>query len=298
MPRRHRIRAYDTARCSPPVTLPCRRMPADDRDHSHWQRAHRSPRDGAPGAIVEFNLRVVAAFVDYGRHGASTGAGRRHPERTRCVVAAAAAMHDVVVVTAGSSAGERDYTVGALAELGEVLRTASTSQARQAGDRPRRRWYAGARCRASGVGGDCLPAGAAPAGRQTARYRAPPAPTVRARVPRKRLLKLAWKSSSASRWGASASASSPTRSAVAAGDHQHGARGRRTARPAALGGHQRREEVEVELLRPASEIEHDRVSGSHDTTIGILRMPEALRPVSKISATNVGSLSGWWRCAR
>jgi putative molybdopterin biosynthesis protein len=75
-----------------------------------------------PGAITEFNSRVVAAFVsEWG------GIPVRRPRvaddlsRIQAAVADAAARHEAVVVIAGSSAGARDFTVAALGALGEVL---------------------------------------------------------------------------------------------------------------------------------------------------------------------------------
>jgi putative molybdopterin biosynthesis protein len=75
-----------------------------------------------PGRIIEFNSRVVAAFVDeWG------GAPRRLPrvidELTKIIKALKKAVqtHDIVVIIAGSSAGEHDFTVRALESLGEVL---------------------------------------------------------------------------------------------------------------------------------------------------------------------------------
>ncbi|MEW6297566.1 MAG: molybdopterin biosynthesis protein [Thermodesulfobacteriota bacterium] len=75
-----------------------------------------------PGQIIEFNSRVTAAFVDeWG------GTPRRLPrvvdDLTKITKALAKAVkdHDVVVIIAGSSAGEHDFTVRALESLGEVL---------------------------------------------------------------------------------------------------------------------------------------------------------------------------------
>ncbi len=75
-----------------------------------------------PGQIIEFNSRVTAAFVDeWG------GMPRRLPRVGDDLAAITAALaqavkdHDVVVIIAGSSAGEHDFTVRALESLGEVL---------------------------------------------------------------------------------------------------------------------------------------------------------------------------------
>ncbi len=78
--------------------------------------------DPRPGAIIEFNSRVILGCVaEWG------GEPVRHDivpddyEQLRAAVKAAVAASDVVVVNAGSSAGSEDYTVHVLAELGQVV---------------------------------------------------------------------------------------------------------------------------------------------------------------------------------
>jgi putative molybdopterin biosynthesis protein len=75
-----------------------------------------------PGRIIEFNSRVTAAFVeDWG------GEPHRLPrvvdELPKIMKALQNALesNDIVVIIAGSSAGEHDFTVRALESLGEVL---------------------------------------------------------------------------------------------------------------------------------------------------------------------------------
>jgi putative molybdopterin biosynthesis protein len=75
-----------------------------------------------PGQIIEFNSRMTAAFVEeWG------GAPRRLPRvvddlsQITATLAKAVQDHDIVVIIAGSSAGEHDFTVRALESLGEVL---------------------------------------------------------------------------------------------------------------------------------------------------------------------------------
>ncbi len=76
----------------------------------------------APGRVIEFNSRMLAAYVlDWG------GDPRRLPpvpddlERIRSAIERAIAEHDVVLVIAGSSAGEHDFTAEAVGALGEVI---------------------------------------------------------------------------------------------------------------------------------------------------------------------------------
>jgi len=75
-----------------------------------------------PGRIIEFNSRVTAAFVEEWE-----GLPRRLPRVVDDLSAITKALtqavkdHDIVVIIAGSSAGEYDFTVHALEALGEVL---------------------------------------------------------------------------------------------------------------------------------------------------------------------------------
>jgi putative molybdopterin biosynthesis protein len=75
-----------------------------------------------PGRVIEFNSRMLAAYVlEWG------GDPRRLPpvaddlERIRSAIEGAIAEHDVVLVIAGSSAGEHDFTAEAVGALGEVI---------------------------------------------------------------------------------------------------------------------------------------------------------------------------------
>jgi putative molybdopterin biosynthesis protein len=78
-----------------------------------------SPR---PGRIIEFNSRVTAAFVTEWE-----GEPRRLPrviDDLPTIIRAlkkAVKEHDIIVIIAGSSAGEHDFTVRGLEALGEVL---------------------------------------------------------------------------------------------------------------------------------------------------------------------------------
>jgi putative molybdopterin biosynthesis protein len=75
-----------------------------------------------PGQIIEFNSRVTAAFVEeWG--GVATRLPRVVDDLPKIINALKKAVHahDIVVIIAGSSAGEHDFTVGALESLGEVL---------------------------------------------------------------------------------------------------------------------------------------------------------------------------------
>ena len=74
------------------------------------------------GSITEFNSRVAAAFVsDWGGIAKRQRRVRDDPRAIERSVRRAAERYDVVVVIAGSSAGERDFTVSVLEKAGEVL---------------------------------------------------------------------------------------------------------------------------------------------------------------------------------
>lgn len=75
-----------------------------------------------PGQVVESNTAMASAYLR------SLGASCRRypltpdePEQIRNVIARAVDENDLVVVSAGSSAGTRDYTAEIIGELGEVL---------------------------------------------------------------------------------------------------------------------------------------------------------------------------------
>jgi putative molybdopterin biosynthesis protein len=75
-----------------------------------------------PGQVVESNTVMAAAWLT------SLGATCRHypptpdePEQIRDAIRRAAEENDMVIVSAGSSAGTRDFTAPVIAELGELL---------------------------------------------------------------------------------------------------------------------------------------------------------------------------------
>ncbi|OPZ72848.1 MAG: Molybdopterin molybdenumtransferase [Firmicutes bacterium ADurb.Bin456] len=78
--------------------------------------------DLKPGSIIEFNSRMLGAFVE------QWGAVARRKEitvddiqRVKETVAAAVDEADIVLVNAGSSAGSEDYTANVISSLGKVL---------------------------------------------------------------------------------------------------------------------------------------------------------------------------------
>ena len=75
-----------------------------------------------PGRVVEFNSRMIAAFVDeWGGDPVRLPPVVDDPEKLRQRLLAALEEADVVCVIAGSSAGEHDFTASTLAGMGSLL---------------------------------------------------------------------------------------------------------------------------------------------------------------------------------
>ena len=75
-----------------------------------------------PGDIIEFNSRLLGAFVrEWGAEWVPHPIVPDDPDALLEAVRAALAENDVVVVNAGSSAGEEDYTVHVFETVGEVI---------------------------------------------------------------------------------------------------------------------------------------------------------------------------------
>jgi len=76
----------------------------------------------APGQVVESNTLMASAMLEEaGARCTRYPFVQDDPALIRAAVASAAEENDIVIVSAGSSAGTRDYTADVIAELGEVL---------------------------------------------------------------------------------------------------------------------------------------------------------------------------------
>lgn len=76
----------------------------------------------APGQVVESNTLMAAAWLsDLGVTPCCYPITPDEPDLIRTRIEAAVEENDLVIVSAGSSAGTRDFTAGIVAELGEVL---------------------------------------------------------------------------------------------------------------------------------------------------------------------------------
>lgn len=253
--------------------------------------------DPPPGGIIEFNSRMVAAFVtEWGGAPSRLPAVPDDPEAIAATLRTAAAGADVVTIIAGSSAGEHDYTVGAIASLGTVLvhgidiMPGKPAICARIGTTP-----------VLGVPG--YPVSAVIVCRQVLRPllarllgTAPQPPeTVRAVVPRKVPSRLGLEEFvrvSLGRVGERVVAAPLGRGAGAITTF---VKADGLLRIGSLSeGVNAGDEVDVELLRARSDIDTTIVfSGSHDLSIGLLE--DALKRIApqwKISAANVGSLGG------
>lgn len=76
----------------------------------------------APGQVVESNTLMAAAWLEsLGVRCTRYPITPDTPDRIRRVLETAVAENDLIIVSAGSSAGTRDYTADVIAQLGDVL---------------------------------------------------------------------------------------------------------------------------------------------------------------------------------
>ncbi len=123
LPRGHRIRPYDIGAllAAGHLTVPVAPRPRVAIIPTGSELIEPGA-PAAPGNIIEFNSRVVAAFVT--EWGGEPWRMARVPDVLELITTAvesAAREYDIVAVIAGSSAGEHDFTVGALGALGDIL---------------------------------------------------------------------------------------------------------------------------------------------------------------------------------
>ncbi len=307
LPRGHRVRPIDigallaagidrvAVRARPRVAI----LPTGDE----LVQPGKEPR---PGRIVEFNSRMIAAFVrEWGGEAVRLEPVGDNPEALYSRIGGALRDADVVCVIAGSSAGDHDHTAEALARFGRLIahgidimpgKPAIVAAVEHLPDGP-----AGPPRVALGIPG--YPVSAAIVCREllepllahlqgTARAdRA----CVRALVPRKLVSKLGHEEFvrvNVGRVGDRLVLSPLGRGAGAITTLTRADGFVRV--PPLVEGIDAGEEVEVELLRPVAEIEGTIVaSGSHDLTLGVLDdLLRGARPDSRLVTSSVGSLAG------
>jgi putative molybdopterin biosynthesis protein len=250
-----------------------------------------------PGRIFEFNSRMLAAYVE--EWGALPSRLETVPddlESIRVAVAKAVEDHDVVLVIAGSSAGEHDFTFAALQKLGEVvahgidIMPGKPAILAFSGEKPI-------------VGVPGYPVSAVviaiefvkPLIARALGERSQPPERLRAIVPRKIASKLGLEELVRVTLGRVGERLVANPLGRGAGVITTMVKADGILRiPAAVEGLNAGEPVEVELLRRRDEIENTiLVTGSHDLSLTILE--DCLKqdhPQVRLSATNVGSIGG------
>jgi putative molybdopterin biosynthesis protein len=309
LPRGHRIRPYDVGallavgvrevdvRRRPVVAI----LPTGDE--------LIEPGDElAPGRVVEFNSRMIAAFVEeWGGAPLRLERVRDDLEMIHGAIRAALGRADVVCVIAGSSAGEHDFTVDALARVGSILAhgidimpgkpaivatisreldpDTSAPRASVAIGIPGYPVSAAIVCRELLEPLVAHLLGASPPDRQT----------VRAVVPRKLPSKLGQEEFVRVTLGRVADRLSVSPLGRGAGAISTMVRADGFVRvPPLVEGLNAGEEVEVELLRPLREVlDTIVVTGSHDLALGVLEDAlKASHPQYKLATSSEGSLAG------
>jgi len=253
--------------------------------------------EASPGAIIEFNSRVVAAFVtEWGGEAHRLPRVRDDLDLITATVQKAVREYDIVTVIAGSSAGEHDFTVGALSRLGSILVHGIDIM-------PGKPAICAVIDGKPVLGLPGYPVSSIVVCQQVLRplvakflgHAAEPPETVRAVVPRKLPSRLGLEEFVRVTLGQVADriVANPLGRGAGAITTMVKADGFLRIPPLSEGVNAGEEE-DVELLRPRAEIANTIVfSGSHDLSIGLLE--DALKrsaPHLKISATNVGSLGG------
>lgn len=75
-----------------------------------------------PGQIIEFNSRILAGYLnEWGAQAKGGAPVSDDKDKLRSAISDAVRENDFVIINAGASAGTRDYTSTILAELGEVV---------------------------------------------------------------------------------------------------------------------------------------------------------------------------------
>ncbi|MGE5215734.1 MAG: molybdopterin biosynthesis protein [Chloroflexota bacterium] len=298
LPRAHRLRPYDlgallaaghttvNVKARPKVGI----IPTGDE-------LIQPGEETKPGAVIEFNSTVLAAFIrEWG------GEPVKFPRAKDDLVALTRALRlaadrcDLVAIIAGSSAGEHDLTADAVADAGELL-------AHGIDVMPGKPAVLGLAHNKPVLGVPGYPVSAIVIAREILRpalekflgSAAPAQPTVRAVVPKKIASHLGLEEFirvTLGRVGEKLVAVPLARGAGVITTMVHADGLMRI--PSLVEGLNAGEGAEVELLRPAADIENTILcTGSHDLAIAVLEDQLKLAyPELKIAATNVGSLGG------
>ena len=253
--------------------------------------------EARPGAVIEFNSTVLAAFVrEWGGVPVKYPKVRDDAGLLKRALCQAAEECEVATIIAGSSAGEHDLTADVVAAAGELL-------AHGIDVMPGKPAVLGSVAGKPVIGFPGYPVSAIVIAQEILRptlekflgCAAPTYPTVRAIVPKKIASHLGLEEFirvTLGRVGEKLVAVPLARGAGVITTMVHADGLLRI--PSLIEGLNAGEEVEINLLRPPEEIENTILcTGSHDLAIGVLEDRLKLRhPGLKIAATNVGSLGG------
>src|SRR5713226_9607209 len=253
--------------------------------------------EARPGAVIEFNSTVLAAFVqEWGGEPLKQSKVGDDPARLKQALRRALEQSHVVAIIAGSSAGEHDFTAEIIAEEGELLVHGIDVMP----GKPAVLGFVGGK---PVIGIPGYPVSAIVVAREILRpvvekflgAGSQSRPMVRAVVPKKIPSHLGLEEFvrvTLGRVGPRLVAVPLGRGAGVITTMVHADGFLRI--PSLIEGINSGEEAEIELLRPLDEIDHTVLcTGSHDLSIGVLEDRLKLRyPELKIAATNVGSLGG------
>jgi putative molybdopterin biosynthesis protein len=298
LPRSHRLRPYDlgallasghtrvSVKARPKVGI----IPTGDELIEPGEQPQ-------PGAVIEFNSTVLAAFVrEWGGAPIKYSRTKDESEVLKRAVRRAADECDLVTIIAGSSAGEHDLTADVVADAGELW-------AHGIDVMPGKPAVLGGVAGKPVIGVPGYPVSAIVIAREILRpalekflgIAALSYPSVQAVVPKKIASHLGLEEFirvSVGRVGERLVAVPLARGAGVITTMVHADGLMRI--PSLVEGLNSGEEVEIDLLRPQKDIENTILcTGSHDLAIGVLEDHlKQLYPELKIAATNVGSLGG------
>lgn len=298
LPRSHRLRPYDLGAllASGHTTVRVKARPRVGIIPT-GDELIQPGEETKPGAVIDFNSTVLAAFVrEWG--GAAIKYPRARDDLTALndAVQRAAQECDLVTIIAGSSAGEHDLTADVVGECGELM-------AHGIDVMPGKPAVLGRVASKPVLGVPGYPVSAIVIAREILRpalekflgSAAPVHASVRALVPKKIASHLGLEEFlrvTLGRVGEKLVAVPLGRGAGVITTMVHADGLLRI--PSLVEGLNAGEEAEIELLRPVKDIENTILcTGSHDLAIGVLEDQLKLSyPELKIAATNVGSLGG------
>lgn len=305
LPRGHRVRPYDVGallaagvheiavRPRPVVAI----LPTGDE-------LIQPGEDPRPGRVIEFNSRMIASFVrEWGGEPRRLEPVRDDLDEMRARIGQALEESDVLCIIAGSSAGQRDFTVEALSSFGKILAHGIDVMPGKPASIMARHREADTERAPVAIGVPGYPVSAAiicrellePALAHLVGAGAPDRSNVKAIVPRKLPSRLGQEEFVRVTLGKVADRLIVSPLARGAGAITTMVKADGFVRvPPLVEGLNAGEEVDVELLRPLEDVLGTIVvTGSHDLTLGVLEdVLKAAHPQYKLATSSVGSLSG------